>query len=172
MIDGAKAIELAHGWLGRAQLLPGGIDGGRATRPTPDRYLVVFHPSSLGSLVVTDPAITVSMTTDGKVLEVNYRWPHDIALQPTEVKTAQAAWAEAAAKGYLEVDQPVPANNSTTFTGIATVTKVSAGWGLATASGTTYLVPVYVFEGTVVLDNGVSGKKEPIAFRIYVQATP
>jgi hypothetical protein len=78
--------------------------------------------------------------------------------------------------GYLEVDQTVPADSKVTFTGTATVTKVSVGWGLATettATGSTYyLVPVFVFEGQVALENPAPGQDKTQNFRVYVQGTP
>ena len=68
----------------------------------------------------------------------------------------------------------MPANlpPNTIYKGAATVTSVSVSWRLATANGTNYLVPLYVFEGTVTLQNPAPGQDKPLPFRVYVQATP
>jgi hypothetical protein len=174
-VTDAEALEIARNWLARAQLLPEGTDGGRVTRPTTGQILVTFHPSEMGPLLLGDPAVTVQLGTDGSVRSVNHRWPEEIQKSAVQLRGAQAAWADAlAGKGYLEVDQTIPANlpPNTVFTGAATVTGVSVSWRLATADGTHYLVPLYVFEGTVALQNPAPGQDKPLPFRLYVQAMP
>jgi hypothetical protein len=70
----------------------------------------------------------------------------------------------------------VPTDSKTAFTGTATITNVSVGWGFAseTVGGVTtnYLLPVFVFEGKVTLDNPAPGQDKTQNFRVYVQATP
>ena len=129
----------------------------------------------MGALLLGDPAVTVQLGVDGSVRQVDHRWPEEIQKSPAQLRGAQAAWADALAnKGYLEVDQTVPANlpPNTVYKGAATVTGVSVSWRLATANGTNYLVPLYVFEGTVTLQNPAPGQDKPLPFRVYVQAMP
>jgi hypothetical protein len=145
------------------------------TRPNTGQILVTFHPSEMGALLLGDPAVTVQLSVDGSVRQVDHRWPEEIQKSTAQLRGAQAAWADAlAGKGYLEVDQTVPATlpPNTVYKGAATVTSVSVSWRLATANGTNYLVPLYVFEGTVILQNPAPGQDKPLPFRVYVQAMP
>ncbi len=172
-IKDEAAIKQATDWLKQTGLLPDGIDAGRVTRPTTAQIVVTFHPLQPGALVLGEPAITVALGSDGAVREVNYRWPNSLNPRAAQLRSATLAWADVVAgKGYLEVEQTIPATlpPNTVFKGTATVTKASIGWRLATANGTNYLVPIYVFEGMVVLDNPVATPGVAVPFRTYVQA--
>jgi hypothetical protein len=152
------------------------------TRPTSEQVVVTFHPTQgfqptqQEISILGEPGITVKLGANGAVREVFYRWFKNPDPRQVPLRGAAAAWAEAqAGKGYLEVDQTVPATlpANTVYRGAATVTKVSIGLRNATdASGTVYLVPIYIFEGTVALENPAPGQTGPFTFRLYIQATP
>ena len=172
----AEAITKAGDWLVKAGLWPGGVADGKVTRPTSEQIVVTFHPTQPETTLLGNPSIVVKLGTNGAVREVFYRWFKNPDPRQTPLRGAAAAWAEAqAGKGYLEVDQTVPATlpANTVYRGAATVTKVSVGHHNATAAnGIVYLVPIYIFEGTVRLENPAPGQTGPFAFRLYIQATP
>ncbi|MDP9374759.1 MAG: hypothetical protein M3Q65_20385 [Chloroflexota bacterium] len=169
-----QAVGAATDWLRRHNLLPSDVDTGRVTCPIPGETVVTFHPSqpngyTLGH-IPGDPAIVVTFGQDGVARELRHRWPESVLPlpQPARLRPAGAAWADArAGAGYVEIDWAAPAGapSETVFT--ATAKRVSIGWATGTADdGTVYLVPVYVFEGTVTLDGGA----RPAPFRHYVPA--
>ncbi len=167
-IAAAKKTMTAYG------LLPTGIDAGRVTRPTPDQVLVTFHPASPGSLVPQDPMVRVVLGQDGTVKSFYSRWPTALTAQPALLRDPNIAWAAiAAGSGYLEVDQTIPNDlpANTVFRGAATVTKVSLGWAPGATGTTNYLIPLYVFEGTVTLINPPTGQPATVPFRVYIGAT-
>jgi hypothetical protein len=168
-IAAAKKIMTGYG------LLPSGIDAGRVTRPTVDQVLVTFHPASPGSLIPQDPMVRVVLAPDGTLKSFYERWPTALTTRPTPLRDPNVAWAEVTTGGgYLEVDQTIPADlpANTVFRGTATVTKASLGWAPGTTGTTNYLVPLYVFEGTVTLTNPPTGQPATVPFRVYVGATP
>ena len=155
-------------------LLPIGIDAGRVTRPTADQVVVTFHPASPGSLVPQDPMVRVVLGQDGALKSFYERWPTALTAQPAILRDPNIAWAEVTTGGgYLEVDQTIPADlpANTVFRGAATVTKVSLGWAPGATGTTNYLIPLYVFEGTVTLINPPTGQPATVPFRVYVSAT-
>lgn len=167
-IAAAKKVLTAYG------LLPTGIDAGRVTRPTADQVVVTFHPAQPGSLIPQDPMVRVVLAPDGTMKSFYERWPTALTAQPTLLRDPNVAWAEiATGGGYLEVDQTIPSDlpANTIFRGAATVTKVSLGWAPGATGTTNYLVPLYVFEGTVTLINPPTGQPATIPFRVYVSAT-
>ena len=167
-IAAAKKTMTAYG------LLPTGIDAGRVTRPTPDQVLVTFHPASPGSLVPQDPMVRVVLGQDGTMKSFYSRWPTALTAQPTLLRDPTIAWAAiAAGSGYLEVDQTIPNDlpANTVFRGAATVTKVGLGWAPGATGTTNYLIPLYVFEGTVTLINPPAGQPATVPFRVYIGAT-
>jgi hypothetical protein len=169
------AIAAAQGWLTKANLLPANADGGRVTRPTPEQVVVTLHPQIPGPQIASDPMIEVTLGVDGSVRNVYHRWPTNISPRETALRNVNEAWAEVAAgNGYLEVDQTVPTNipAGTVFHGAANVTAVSIGWSTAAegADGLNYLVPVYVFEGTVTLSNPPEGQPNAVPFRVFIPA--
>ena len=164
----AKKTMTAYG------LLPTGIDAGRVTRPTPDQVVVTFHPASPGALVPQDPMVRVVLGQDGTLKSFYERWPTALTARPAILRDPNIAWAEVTTGGgYLEVDQTIPADlpANTVFRGAATVTKVSLGWAPGATGTTNYLVPLYVFEGTVTLINPPTGQPATVPFRVYVSAT-
>ncbi|HEU5331070.1 MAG: hypothetical protein ACTHMJ_17330 [Thermomicrobiales bacterium] len=166
------ALAVANQWLSTSALLPPNADGGHVTRPAPDEIVVTYRPKSPGPLILGDPAVVVTLDAKGAVRTATYRWPEDVTQRPVRLRPAADAWADAqAGKGYLQVDQTIPANlpSGTVYKGAATVTNVDIGWTTATNDSGTYLVPVYVFSGTVALDGQPQGTP-PTPFRIYVPA--
>lgn len=167
-IAAAKKILTGYG------LLPTNIDAGRVTRPTADQVLVTFHPTQPGALIPQDPMVRVTLAPDGTLKGFYERWPTSLTARPTLLRDPNIAWAEITnGGGYLEVDQTIPTNlpTNTVFRGAATVTKVGLGWAPGTTGTTTYLVPLYVFEGTVTLTNPPAGQPATVPFRIYAGAT-
>jgi hypothetical protein len=166
-IAAAKKAMTAYG------LLPTGIDTGRVTRPTAEQVVVTFHPVQPGSLIPQDPMVRVVLAQDGTMKSFYERWPTALTAQPTLLRDPNIAWAEiATGGGYLEVDQTIPSDlpANTIFRGAATVTKVSLGWAPGATGTTNYLVPLYVFEGTVTLINPPTGQPATVPFRVYVGA--
>jgi hypothetical protein len=166
------ALAAARQWLSTSALLPPNADGGHVTRPTADEIIVTYRPKSPGALILGDPAVVVTLDPKGNVRTATYRWPEQVAQRPVRLRPASDAWADAqAGKGYLQVDQTIPANlpSGTVYKGAATVTNVDIGWTTVTNDSGTYLVPVYVFSGTVALDGQPQGTP-PVPFRIYVPA--
>ena len=168
------AIAAAKKTLTDYGLLPTGIDAGRVTRPTPDQVVVTFHPVSPGSLIPQDPMVRVVLSQGGTLKSFYERWPTALDARPTPLRDPSSAWAEVTnGGGYLEVDQTIPADlpANTVFRGAATVTRVGLGWAPATTGTANYLVPLYVFEGTVTLTNPPTGQPATVPFRVYVGAT-
>jgi len=166
-IAAAKKAMTAYG------LLPTGIDTGRVTRPTAEQVVVTFHPVQPGSLIPQDPMVRVVLAQDGTMKSFYERWPTALTAQPTLLRDPNIAWAEiATGGGYLEVDQTIPSDlpANTIFRGAATVTKVSLGWAPGATGTTNYLVPLYVFEGTVTLINPPTGQPATVPSRVYVGA--
>lgn len=168
------AIAAAREWLSKAGLMSANADPGLVTRPTPGQIVVTFHPQTPGSLIPQDPMIQVKLAADGTVREVYHRWPTKLEPREVALRDVNVAWSEVVAGGgYLEVFQTVPADlpANTVFTGNAVVTKVSIGWAPGTTGTTNYLVPLYVFEGTVTLTNPPAGQPAAVPFRVYIAAT-
>lgn len=164
----AKKILTGYG------LLPADADAGRVTRPLADQVVVTFHPAQPGSLIPQDPMARVTLAADGALRGFYERWPTNLTARPALLRDPQIAWAEATnGGGYLEVDQTIPSDlpANTVFHGAATVTKVGIGWAPGTTGTATYLVPLYVFEGTVTLTNPPTGQPKTVPFRIYIAAT-
>lgn len=167
------ALAVAKAWLEEKGLeVPENARDGRVTRPVAGQVAVAFYPREPGGPILGDPAIVVTLdAATGAVRELRYLWPSGIT-QPTLIRLRPVtdAWAEVqAGKGYVEVDAPVAANTppGTVFKGAAQATQARAGWTLATADdGTSYLLPVYVFEGEVTLE----GQSGPVPFRVYIPA--
>ena len=149
-------------------------DAGWVTRPTPEQIVVTFHPQTPGSLIPQDPMIQIKLSADGTVREAYHRWPTKLEPQEAALRDVNVAWSEVVAGGgYLEVQQTVPADlpANTVFNGNAVVSKVSIGWAPGTNGTTNYLVPLYVFEGTVTLANPPAGQPAAVPFRVYIAAT-
>lgn len=168
------AIAAAKKYLAGYDLLPTGTDKGRVTRPLADQVIVTFHPVQPGSLIPQDPMVRVTLTTDGTLRGFYHRWPTSLTARPALLRDPNIAWAEITnGGGYLEVDQTIPSDlpADTVFRGAATVTKASLGWAPGTTGTTSYLIPLYVFEGTVKLTNPPTGQPDTVPFRIYIAAT-
>jgi hypothetical protein len=117
--------------------------------------------------------VRVVLGGDGTMKSFYERWPTTLNARPTLLRDPNIAWAEiVAGRGYLEVDQTIPSAlpANTVFRGAATVTKVSLGWAPGTTGTTNYLVPLYVFEGTVTLINPPTGQPATVPFRVYIGA--
>ena len=168
------AIAAAREWLTDVGIMPANADAGRVTRPTTGQVWVTFHPQPLGNLIPQDPMIQVKLGLDGAVREVYHRWPTNLVPREVTVRELSVAWSEVAAGGgYLEVDQTVPQDlpANTVFTGNAVVARVAIGWAPGTDGKTNYLLPLYVFEGTVTLANPPKGQPASVPFRVYIAAT-
>ncbi len=171
----AAALAAAKTWLDEKGLpLPADAGEGRVTRPVAGQVAVTFNPRQPAGPFLGDPAIVVVFdAASGAVREASYRWPSGIA-DPTliRLRPVAAAWADVqAGKGHAEVESPVPANTppGTAFRGAARATTARIGWTLATNDdGTSYLLPIYVFEGAATLE----GQSRPAPFRVFIPATP
>lgn len=165
------ARSSAKTWLTTHGLFPANADAGEVWRPVPDQTVVIFHPLEPRGSILGDPQVLVVIDPAGNIRMAQYRWPVSTTSALSQLRTPQEAWADLqAGKGYVQVNWTVPADTApgTTFTGAANVTKVSIGWTNAVnAAGQTYLVPLYVFEGTTT----ISGSGATVPFRAFAAAT-
>lgn len=164
------ARDAARRWLEPRGLWPGNAGEGRVTRPMSGQTVVTFSPTDPPGEFPDDPQITILFDETATVRDLRYRWPNEIQPRPVPLRSANEAWADAqAGNGYTELDIVVPprAAPGSAFGGSATVTSVSIGWAVgASGDGVTYLIPVYVFEGTAILD----GSSREVTFRTFVPA--
>lgn len=167
--DAARAT--AKAWLTTHGLFPANADTGEVWRPAPDQTVVIFHPLEPRGAALGDPQVLVVIDPAGAIRMAQYRWPASTTPTLSRLRTPQQAWADLqAGKGYAQVNWTVPADTApgTTFTGAANVTKVSIGWTSAVnAAGQTYLIPLYVFEGTTT----IAGTGMTVPFRAFAVAT-
>ncbi len=169
-----EALAAAKAWLTKVGIMPADADTGKVTRPTPDQVVVTYHPQIPGSLIPQDPMIQVKLGLDGTVREVYHRWPTNLVPREAATRDLAAAWSDVVTGGgYLEVDQTIPQNlpANTIFKGAAVVAQVAIGWAPGTDGKTNYLIPVYVFEGSVTLTNPPTGQPATVPFRVYIAAT-
>lgn len=167
--DAARAA--AKQWLSARGLFPANADSGEVWRPVFDQTVVIFHPLEPQGRVLGDPQVLIVFDPAGNVRMAQYHWPATSAPLLSRLRSSQEAWADLlAGKSFTQVNWTIPAGTApgTTFSGAATVTKVSIGWSSAVdAAGQTYLMPVYAFEGTTTLKE--TGATVP--FRVYAAAT-
>ncbi len=169
-----EALAAAKAWLTKVGIMPADADTGKVNRPTPDQVVVTYHPQIPGSLIPQDPMIQVKLGLDGTVREVYHRWPTNLVPREAATRDLAAAWSDVVTGGgYLEVDQTIPQNlpANTIFKGAAVVAQVAIGWAPGTDGKTNYLIPVYVFEGSVTLTNPPTGQPATVPFRVYIAAT-
>lgn len=166
----ATARATAKDWLKARGLLPANVDAGEVWRPVADQTVVIFHPLEPQGRILGDPQVLVVFDPAGNVRMIQYHWPASSTPALSRLRPAQEAWADLqAGKGYTQVEWTVPDGTApgSTFTGAATVTKVTVGWSSAVnAAGQTYLLPVYVFEGTTT----IAGTSVTAPFRAYARA--
>lgn len=169
-----EALAAAKAWLTKAGIMPADADAGKVTRPTPEQVVVTYHPKTPGTLIPQDPMIQVKLALDGTVREVYHRWPTNLAPREAATRELSAAWSEVVTGGgYLKVDQTIPPNlpANTIFKGNAVVAQVAIGWAPGTDGKTNYLIPLYVFEGSVTLTNPPVGQPATVPFRVFIAAT-
>jgi hypothetical protein len=169
-----EALAAAKAWLTKTGIMPADADAGKVTRPTTDQVVVTYHPKTPGTLIPQDPMIQVKLGLDGTVREVYHRWPTNLVPREAATRDLAAAWNDVVTGGgYLEVDQTIPQDlpANTIFKGNAVVARVAIGWAPGTDGKTNYLIPLYVFEGSVTLTNPPGGQPATVPFRVYVPAT-
>lgn len=167
--DAARAT--AKAWLTTHGLFPANADAGEVWRPVADQTVVIFHPLEPRGATLGDPQVLVVIDPAGNIRMAQYRWPASTTPTLSALRSPEQAWADLqAGKGYAQVNWTIPANTApgTTFTGAANVTKVSIGWTSAVnATGQTYLLPLYVFDGTTT----IAGSGATVPFRAFAVAT-
>ena len=166
------AVDFARDWLRSVGLAPADLGEGTVSSRTEavGRVSVVFRPAKPTPVLTAYPNITVVIGADGVVLEAASRWADIAVTERYLLRPAENAWRDVeSGEAYIEArfdDQDI--DDGATVSGDATYTGVDIAYTTAGAfDSDRYLVPIYVFTGTVKATSGADGTSE---IRAYVPA--
>ncbi len=153
--DDRNAISAARTWLATHSMLPPDV-GNADVRRNGDTLDVVFHPKTLPDILSDQPGIRVRMGPGSVVLEVQRAWPSELLPGAYDLLSLDEAWQQAPERGAVRTHAPpgvvVPPNAN------ALINNVSFAYALGTdKNGKDYLLPVYVFSGTVTIPGQRAG---------------
>ena len=166
------SVNFARDWLRSVGLAPADLGKGVVSSRTEavGRVSVTFSPTEPTGILVDYPTINVVIGPDGVVLEAGIRWAEIAVTERYLLRPAEDAWREVeSGDSYIEAEfNDADLAAGTEVTGKATYTGVSVAYTTAGAvDGDRFLVPVYVFTGTVEAKSGAEGNSE---IRAYVPA--
>jgi hypothetical protein len=167
--DDATLASIAQTWLLDIGLVSGDVDSGTVVARDDEagRAVVLFKPVQPSPLLAVTPSATVTLGSDGTILEANVRWPESYAGSDYGLRSGDELWNEVlAGEGSIEADlSGVPGDGP--VSGTVTVTAVSIAYSYAgSPAENEYLVPIVMYSGEAVLDD--SGAIVPVS--IYVPA--
>ncbi len=166
------SVDFARDWLRSVGLAPADLGDGMVTSRTEavGRVSVSFSPTEPTEILVDYPTINVVIGPDGVVLEAGVRWADIAVTERYLLRPAEDAWREVESDdSYIEAEfNGAELAVGSEVSGEATYTGVSIAYTTAGAvDGDRFLVPVYVFTGTVEATSGAEGSSE---IRAYVPA--
>lgn len=166
------SVDFARDWLRSVGLAPADLGDGMVTSRTEavGRVSVSFSPTEPTEILVDYPTINVVIGPDGVVLEAGVRWADIAVTERYLLRPAEDAWREVeSGDSYIEAEfNGAELAVGSEVSGEATYTGVSIAYTTAGAvDGDRFLVPVYVFTGTVEATSGAEGSSE---IRAYVPA--
>jgi hypothetical protein len=154
-----QAIEIAREWLRTTDLAPADLGDGKVAQKSPEigRMTVTFGPAEPANLLASYPTITVTISTEGNVLESSVRWAMVGRGDIYQLRTAEDAWQQIlTGAAFVEADiadANVPPGSI--IEGNASYNNVTLAYTTAgPPGGQQYLVPVFVFRGRVRLTGG------------------
>ena len=166
-----EAIDLAREWLERSDLLPEDVGDGRVVSraESSGRMVVLFTPAEPAGLIAAFPSVSVSLGTDGTILEASSRWAEIERGDLYQLRPVDEVWAQVEqGQAYLETDltetnipQGTEIEGAVEYTGIELAYTTAGG-----PSAQQYLEPVFVFVGELTLEG--DSKQYPV--RAYAAA--
>ncbi len=165
LIQSARSWLLSHNLLGGADIGPGSVQD---RNKDAERATVVFKPIEPEHILSAIPSATVTIGTDGSIVEANVQWPASLRKASYTLRSADDLWADAGAgRGYVDIDPQLLPEGSKQLIGVATARSVSLAYTVAgNTAANQFLVPLVVFEGQAKI-NDVDA---PVPVRIYVQS--
>ena len=153
-----QAIDFARDWLRVAGLLPPDLGEGRVVSRVEEtkRVTVLFGPAEPAAVLAAYPSIAVTVGPNGVVLEASLRWANVVRIDVYQLMPARQAWQLIeSGQAYIEAELAdagiAPGSD---VKGRATFDAVRIAYSTSgPPGGNQYLQPVYVFEGTVRVDD-------------------
>lgn len=158
LADDATLISAAEGWLASSALVSTGVGGGQiiGRNDEADLAIVLVQPASPSPLLAAFPSASITVTGDGVVREANVQWPADYIASEYGMRSLSEVWNQVlAGQGAIEADMSgVPGDGAVS----ATFTVESVGLAYSVGAGSTgeFLLPIMVFSGTAVSDDGTA----------------
>ncbi len=149
-----KAIATAKDWLRTSSLLPPDIGEGRVITRIDDsnRMIVGFVPAEPVPILSGYPSITMTIASDGMVIDAQIRWANVVRADVYQLMSPQEAWQlVSSGQAYLAPDlSDAGIDPGTDVQGRVTFSSISIAYATAgPPGGRQYLQPIYVFEGRV-----------------------
>jgi hypothetical protein len=149
-----KAIADARDWLRHASLLPPDIGKGEVITRIDDahRLIVGFEPAEPKNVLSGYPSITVTLSSDGEVLEAAIRWANIVRADVYRLMSPEQAWQlVSSGQAYLAPDlSAAKIDPGTDVKGRVTFSSISIAYATAgPPGGQQFLQPIYVFEGRI-----------------------
>jgi hypothetical protein len=153
-----QAIDFARDWLRVAGLLPPDLGDGRIVSRVEEtkRVTVLFGPAEPAPVLAAYPSIAVTVGPNGVVLESSLRWANVVRIDVYRLMPARQAWQLIeSGQAYIEAElQDAGVSPGSDVKGHATFDSVRIAYSTSgPPGGSQYLQPVYVFEGTVRVDD-------------------
>jgi hypothetical protein len=153
-----QAIDFARDWLRVAGLLPPDLGDGRIVSRVEEtkRVTVLFGPAEPAAVLAAYPSIAVTVGPNGTVLEASLRWANVVRIDVYQLMPARQAWQLIeSGQAYLEAElQDAGVAPGSDIKGRATFDAVRIAYSTSgPPGGSQYLQPIYVFEGTVRVDD-------------------
>jgi hypothetical protein len=153
-----EAIAFGRDWLRIIGLLPPDLGEGRVVSRIEEtkRVIVLYGPAEPRNVLAAYPSIAVTVGPAGVVLEASLRWASVIRIDVYQLMPARQAWQLIeSGQAYLEADiESDEIEPGAEIKGRATFNDVSIAYATSgPPGGQQYLQPIYVFAGTLRVDD-------------------
>lgn len=158
LADDGTLIAAAESWLASSGLVSSDVGGGRITgrNDESDIAVVLVQPASPSPLLAAFPSASITVTGEGVVREANVQWPADYIASEYGMRSLGEVWNQVlAGQGAIEADMSeVPGDGAVSAT--FTVESVGLAYSVGAGSAGEFLLPIMVFSGTAVSDDGTT----------------
>lgn len=158
LADDATLIAAAESWLASSALVSTGVGDGHiiGRNDEADLAVVLVQPASPSPLLAAFPSASVTVTGAGVVREANVQWPGDYIPSEYGMRSLSEIWNQVlAGQGAIEADMSdVPGSGTVSAT--FTVESVGVAYSVGSGSAGEFLMPIMVFSGTAVSDDGTA----------------
>lgn len=156
LADDGTLIASAESWLASSGLVSTGVGSGQiiGRNDEADIAVVFVQPANPSPLLAAFPSASITVTGAGVVREANIQWPVDYVGSEYGMRSLSEVWNQVVAgQGAIEADMS-DLSGAGTVSATFTVESIGIAYSVGSGSEGEFLLPIMVFSGTAVTDDG------------------